>query len=170
MFFFTIYMLQNSLHKYLQKLLFSYIICCVFTLFWLDFHIMLNWKAIIWEELFRNRIVFQSIVFHVEHHPDYPNFLQCVMLNSFSSKYQEQLYVFMGMVMMYLLPLVVIIFCYSSIVMEIFRRSRDTDLGELPLRNGFWHSILDFNRISKCFCFYFFLIYRFFWIFMSSLR
>ncbi|KAK7580578.1 hypothetical protein V9T40_001207 [Parthenolecanium corni] len=73
----------------------------------------------------------QSIVFHVEHHPVHQNFQQCVMLNSFPSKYQEQLYVFMGMVMMYLLPLAVIIFCYSSIVIEIFRRSRNTDLDSI---------------------------------------
>ncbi|XKL67539.1 hypothetical protein PGB90_003030 [Kerria lacca] len=73
----------------------------------------------------------QSIIFHVEPHPQFDDFKQCVMLNSFSSKYQELLYFYMGMFMMYLLPLAVIVFCYTSIVIEIVRRSRKSDLDRI---------------------------------------
>lgn len=75
-------------------------------------------------------LLFQSIIFHVESHPTFPWFEQCIMLNSFPFKYQELAYLYLGMFVMYLLPLAVIIFCYTSIVIEIFRRSTDTNLGE----------------------------------------
>lgn len=70
------------------------------------------------------------IIFRVETHPDYPKFQQCIMLNSFSSRFQELAYLYGSMFMMYLLPLAVIVFCYTSIVIEIFKRSRDTNIGK----------------------------------------
>lgn len=70
----------------------------------------------------------QMIIFRVETHPDYPKFQQCIMLNSFSSRFQELAYLYGSMFMMYLLPLAVIVFCYTSIVIEIFKRSRDTNI------------------------------------------
>ncbi|XP_065209395.1 adipokinetic hormone/corazonin-related peptide receptor variant I-like [Planococcus citri] len=70
----------------------------------------------------------QSIIFHVESHPEFHDFKQCVMFNSFQSKYQELAYLYSGMIIMYLLPLAVIIFCYTSIVIEIFKRSTETNI------------------------------------------
>lgn len=73
---------------------------------------------------------FQILIFHVENHPDYPQFEQCIMLHAFTFRYQELAFLFSSMFMMYLLPLAVIIFCYISIVIEIFKRSRNTNLGK----------------------------------------
>jgi hypothetical protein len=76
------------------------------------------------------RIFFQIIIFHVEAHPQHKWYQQCVTFNAFPSELHEIAYAAFGMVMMYGLPLVVILFSYASILGEIFRRSRDYTDGE----------------------------------------
>ncbi|XP_046399245.1 adipokinetic hormone/corazonin-related peptide receptor variant I-like [Ischnura elegans] len=72
----------------------------------------------------------QVAIFHVERHPNFTWFEQCVTFNSFPSNEYELTYSLFGMVMMYGLPLVIITFSYISILAEIFRRSRDSGSGE----------------------------------------
>ncbi|XP_049785180.1 adipokinetic hormone/corazonin-related peptide receptor variant I isoform X2 [Schistocerca cancellata] len=67
----------------------------------------------------------QMFVFHVESHPNVTWYRQCVSYNSFPSKFSEYSYLGFGMLMMYGLPLTVIIFSYTSILGEIYRRSRE---------------------------------------------
>lgn len=67
----------------------------------------------------------QSIVFHVERHPIFKSYTQCVTFNSFSSRTMEISYAAFGMLMMYAFPLVVIISSYAAILMEICRRTRN---------------------------------------------
>ncbi|XP_049827018.1 adipokinetic hormone/corazonin-related peptide receptor variant I-like isoform X4 [Schistocerca gregaria] len=67
----------------------------------------------------------QMFVFHVESHPNVTWYRQCVSYNSFPSKLSEYSYLGFGMLMMYGLPLAVIIFSYTSILGEIYRRSRE---------------------------------------------
>lgn len=75
-------------------------------------------------------------VFHVERHPDYLWYEQCITFNSFSSRHLEVIYVFFGMFMMYGLPLLVIIFSYVSILGEIYRRSVEGNTFKIKVRNG----------------------------------
>ncbi|CAH0550375.1 unnamed protein product [Brassicogethes aeneus] len=67
----------------------------------------------------------QMIVFHVETHPNITWYKQCVSFNVFPSYTHELMYNLFGMVMMYVFPLLVIIYSYASILMEIFRRMRN---------------------------------------------
>ncbi|KAG8230930.1 hypothetical protein J437_LFUL002963 [Ladona fulva] len=68
----------------------------------------------------------QSVVFHVEYHPNITWYAQCVTYHAFPSPTYELTYSLFGMVMMYAFPLLVITFAYTSILAEIFRRSRDS--------------------------------------------
>lgn len=72
----------------------------------------------------------QSYIFHVERHPNATWYEQCVTYNAFSSKLHELAYLYFGMFMMYWLPLIVILFCYASIIIEIYRRSRESICGQ----------------------------------------
>nr|CAD7445876.1 unnamed protein product [Timema bartmani] len=68
----------------------------------------------------------QIVLFHVEPHSKVSWYAQCVTFHSFPSKTQELTYLVFGMAMMYGIPLLVIIFTYVSILLEIYRRSRQT--------------------------------------------
>nr|CAD7199384.1 unnamed protein product [Timema douglasi] len=68
----------------------------------------------------------QIVLFHVEPHSKVSWYVQCVTFHSFPSKAQELAYLVFGMAMMYGIPLLVIIFTYVSILLEIYRRSRQT--------------------------------------------
>ncbi|XP_046439446.1 adipokinetic hormone/corazonin-related peptide receptor variant I-like isoform X1 [Daphnia pulex] len=67
----------------------------------------------------------QVFVFHVKAHPEYPWYEQCVTFDSFPTKAHEISYAAFGMMMMYVLPLAVFVFTYSSILCEISRRSKE---------------------------------------------
>lgn len=71
----------------------------------------------------------QAIIFHVENHPNITWYQQCVTYNFFQYEYQEILYSFMGMLLMYALPLIIIIFCYASIYIELYKKSRKSICG-----------------------------------------
>lgn len=91
----------------------------------------------------------QAIIFHVENHPNITNYKQCVTYNFFRNQFHEVIYSFLGifiilkfdpnkmlyfnlhlyvftigMVLMYALPLIIIIYCYASIYFELYRKSR----------------------------------------------
>ncbi|VEN42297.1 unnamed protein product [Callosobruchus maculatus] len=67
----------------------------------------------------------QMVVFHVERHPNITWYYQCVTYNVFPSYAHELVYTVFGMVMMYAFPLLVIIYSYVSIIIEICRRTRN---------------------------------------------
>ncbi|XP_043276767.1 gonadotropin-releasing hormone II receptor isoform X2 [Venturia canescens] len=68
----------------------------------------------------------QMVVFHVQAHPKVPTYEQCITYNAIASDSHELIYFLFGMVMMYCFPLIVIIYTYSSILLEIYRRSRES--------------------------------------------
>lgn len=72
----------------------------------------------------------QAIIFHVETHPNVTHYQQCVTYNFFKNEFQEVLYSFMGMLFMYALPLVIIIYCYASIYIELYKKSKKCVTGE----------------------------------------
>lgn len=69
------------------------------------------------------------IVFHVETHPNITWYSQCVTFNTFPTYTHEITYSLFGMIMMYWFPLIVIIYAYTSILLEICRRSKKSEDG-----------------------------------------
>jgi len=66
----------------------------------------------------------QAVIFHVENHPNITWYQQCVTYNVFDEPWHEVAYSFLGMIFMYALPLIIIVFCYASIYIELYRKSR----------------------------------------------
>ncbi|KAF5270240.1 hypothetical protein FQA39_LY08454 [Lamprigera yunnana] len=78
----------------------------------------------------------QMIIFHVEVHPNVTWYEQCITYNVFPSYAHELTYIIFGMLVMYAFPLTVFVYCYGAILMEIFRRSKDTIGGECIRRSS----------------------------------
>ena len=74
------------------------------------------------------------IIFHVEKHPNFTFYVQCVTFNFFPSKHHEMVYNIFCLVMLYVAPLSIIIFFYGAIVVTIFQKSRLSSDGEWDLR------------------------------------
>ena len=66
------------------------------------------------------------MIFHVEEHPKFPWFTQCVTFNFFPNRAHEIAYNLFNLTVMYLAPLIVIIIAYSLILLEITRKSRES--------------------------------------------
>ncbi|XP_069960386.1 adipokinetic hormone/corazonin-related peptide receptor variant I [Cherax quadricarinatus] len=66
----------------------------------------------------------QVIIFHVEHHPTFTYYVQCVTFNFFPSLHHEMVYNLFCLVMLYVAPLSIIIVFYGAIVITIFQKSR----------------------------------------------
>lgn len=69
--------------------------------------------------------LFQSIVFHVSRHPQYPEFQQCVSILSLPSGTNEVAYNLFCILAVYLVPLVIITFAYSCILQEILVKTKE---------------------------------------------
>jgi gonadotropin-releasing hormone receptor len=63
-------------------------------------------------------------IFHVEAHPQFEWYTQCVTFHSFPSPAYETAYTLFGAVMMYLVPLAVIVVTYTIILYTIYKKSR----------------------------------------------
>lgn len=81
-------------------------------------------------------MMFQTVIFHEQTHPNFTCYKQCITLKSFPSYVHEVSYSAFGMIMMYVLPLVVIIYTYTSILMEIYRRTKETIGGKFKNINA----------------------------------
>ncbi|ELT96363.1 hypothetical protein CAPTEDRAFT_136055 [Capitella teleta] len=67
----------------------------------------------------------QSVIYHVESHPNHPWFKQCVTFNFFPTTTHQMIYNVFCFSALYLAPLVVIVISYSFILIEITKRSRE---------------------------------------------
>ncbi|KAI0226027.1 Gonadotropin-releasing hormone II receptor [Lamellibrachia satsuma] len=67
----------------------------------------------------------QSVIFHVEKHPVFEWFSQCVTFNFFPTRRHELAYNLFNIVAVYLAPLIVIVVSYSLILCEITRKTRE---------------------------------------------
>nr|AHJ11243.1 G protein-coupled receptor [Nilaparvata lugens]AZP54622.1 adipokinetic hormone receptor [Nilaparvata lugens] len=71
----------------------------------------------------------QMLVFRVQAHPYVPWFEQCITIwfaqDAKNPSVQEFVYFVFGMLMMYCIPFLVILFCYASILGEIYRHLRE---------------------------------------------
>ena len=89
----------------------------------------------------------QSIIYHIERHPNFPTFEQCVTFNFFSTLWKDTLYNLFCVTVLYLVPLLIIICCYVRISWEIYQRSRNTGDGKSK-SNLFFLSIFYFNSLN----------------------
>ena len=71
-------------------------------------------------------VSFQSVIFHVEYHPAYEWFGQCVTFNFFPSPAHELAYNLFNFITVYALPLIVIIIAYSLILIEMTKKTRES--------------------------------------------
>lgn len=70
------------------------------------------------------------LVFHEEAHPKFRWYKQCLTIGSFPTFTHELTYSIFVMITMYWFPLIVIVYTYTSILAEMYRRSRDATSGK----------------------------------------
>ncbi|XP_068214813.1 orexin receptor type 2-like isoform X2 [Palaemon carinicauda] len=69
----------------------------------------------------------QTVIFDVQLHPSIPDFYQCVTFGFFDSNNGgEMLYTVFCISFLYFIPLTIIIIAYTRIILEITKKSRDT--------------------------------------------
>ncbi|XP_076322530.1 adipokinetic hormone/corazonin-related peptide receptor variant I-like isoform X2 [Tachypleus tridentatus] len=78
----------------------------------------------------------QCVLFKVQRHPDFPDYTQCVTFEFLSDPWQDQIYNVFCVLVLYGVPLIIIIYCYSKILWVITRRSRDSE-GDLSQEQQF---------------------------------
>nr|AKA95275.1 adipokinetic hormone receptor 1D [Crassostrea gigas] len=66
----------------------------------------------------------ESVIFHVETHPKYRTFRQCVTFNFFPSHNHELAYNLFNLITLYALPLLIITTSYSLILWEISKKTK----------------------------------------------
>lgn len=80
------------------------------------------------EEIYKKKklfkLNFQSIIFHVERHPLFTWFEQCVTFNFFPTEQHELAYNLFNVITVYLLPLVIITTSYSLILYKVSKTAR----------------------------------------------
>ena len=64
----------------------------------------------------------QSILFSLESHPIIHSYRQCINTITFTNKDQELAYFLYFFTLSWLLPIIVMLFCYISIIITIFKR------------------------------------------------
>ena len=77
-----------------------------------------------------SRHLSQVYVFHVEVHPQFTWYTQCVTFNSFPSEAWQTAYMVFGIVMIYLVPLVIIIVTYAIILITLIKKSQSNQAGK----------------------------------------
>nr|XP_045594359.1 adipokinetic hormone/corazonin-related peptide receptor variant I-like [Procambarus clarkii] len=70
----------------------------------------------------------QSVIFHVDTHPVFQNFKQCVTFGFFRTQVEEMTYNLFCLAAMYFMPLLVIIVVYLRILWEISQKSKDSNV------------------------------------------
>ncbi|ODM93260.1 Gonadotropin-releasing hormone II receptor [Orchesella cincta] len=63
----------------------------------------------------------QALIFHVEVHPEFRWYQQCITFNSFPSQNAELAYNLISFFFLYVLPMLTIIYCYAHIMAEMYR-------------------------------------------------
>ena len=74
--------------------------------------------------LYNVSMYFQSVIFHVERHPVFTWFEQCVTFNFFPTPAHELAYNLFNLITVYLLPLIIITASYSGILYTISKNAR----------------------------------------------
>ena len=100
--------------------------------------------------------MFQSVIFHVERHPVYTWFEQCVTFNFFPTPAHELAYNLFNLITVYLLPLIIITASYSGILYTISKNARRargrcfTDhYKNTPMQRFFFFSSLKIENFTR---------------------
>lgn len=112
---------------YYKKVLYECHFSSRLSLVMLRKHTNYKYKSSIWYLLLSNHAVlffFQSVIFHVETHPKYRTFRQCVTFNFFPSHNHELAYNLFNLITLYALPLLIITTSYSLILWEISKKTK----------------------------------------------
>lgn len=67
----------------------------------------------------------------MEAHPNITWYKQCITYNVFNTYTLELSYSIFGMMMMYTFPLIIIVYSYASILLEIYRKLKESGAGKL---------------------------------------
>ncbi|KAK8386121.1 hypothetical protein O3P69_010686 [Scylla paramamosain] len=87
----------------------------------------------------------QSVIFNVQPHPNYPDFYQCVTFGFFENNNGgEMMYTVFCISFLYFIPLSIIIIAYTRIIIEISKKSRDTQHDHT--QGGRYHGRLQLRR------------------------
>ncbi|XP_022920796.1 adipokinetic hormone/corazonin-related peptide receptor variant I-like isoform X2 [Onthophagus taurus] len=65
----------------------------------------------------------QALVFEVRTHPNITNYVQCITYNTLQTHTLQVVYAAFGTIVTYIIPLIVIIYSYVAILIEIFKRT-----------------------------------------------
>ncbi|XP_069807499.1 gonadotropin-releasing hormone II receptor-like [Dendropsophus ebraccatus] len=81
----------------------------------------------------------QLFVFHAVSRTYPVHFVQCATVNSFQEHWQETLYNMFTFCFLFLLPLLIMLFCYTQILIEISRKMKKScgSSREIPLRRSY---------------------------------
>ncbi|XP_021706042.1 gonadotropin-releasing hormone II receptor isoform X2 [Aedes aegypti] len=101
-----------------------------------------------WFIAFANAIP-QSIIFRVQHHPNVPDFTQCVTFGFFTTPAMETAYNLFCVVAMYFMPLMVISAAYTVILCEISNRSREKETSDTSHTGGMRLRCNDLTHIER---------------------
>ncbi|XP_062554078.1 adipokinetic hormone/corazonin-related peptide receptor variant I isoform X2 [Armigeres subalbatus] len=101
-----------------------------------------------WFIAFANAIP-QSIIFRVQHHPNFPGFTQCVTFGFFTTPAMETAYNLFCVVAMYFMPLMVISAAYTVILCEISNRSREKETSDTSHTGGMRLRCNDLTHIER---------------------
>ncbi|KAI1279542.1 Gonadotropin-releasing hormone II receptor [Halotydeus destructor] len=90
----------------------------------------------------------QSFIFHLERHPICSGFIQCVSLYFFESEASHKMYNLVSLTILYVIPLVVIIYCYAFIIMTIRRHTEELQrFSNQPRQTSI--KLIDFDQRSR---------------------
>ncbi|XP_063841105.1 LOW QUALITY PROTEIN: adipokinetic hormone/corazonin-related peptide receptor variant I-like [Scylla paramamosain] len=88
-----------------------------------------------------------SVIFNVQPHPNYPDFYQCVTFGFFENNNGgEMMYTVFCISFLYFIPLSIIIIAYTRIIIEISKKSRDTQRKCINCVWGRYHGRLQLRR------------------------
>jgi hypothetical protein len=94
------------------------------------------------------KINFQSIIFHVETHPQYLWFTQCVTFHFFPTPMHELAYDLFNMITVYGLPLLIITASYSLILNEISKKTQQSKGMDYTIVSLIIYNALDGTLLS----------------------
>lgn len=94
------------------------------------------WEKVWCVTLFSLLCILQAYVFHQDVHPEYPEFRQCVSLDAIQSKVLDSIYQISSVLLFYIIPLAVIMWCYTKIYRTVQSKSKEANEQEYSPTQG----------------------------------
>lgn len=84
----------------------------------------------------------------MESHPVYTWYEQCITFNSFPEPKYELMYNFFGFVLLYGVPLITILFCYTCILYKIYKTTTVKGNGMYIIQSSYWNTNFFMKRFA----------------------